>query len=244
MKIHVYAVCWNESKFLPFFLDHYSKISDQITIFDNYSTDNSVEIINSYPNTRVINYGTNGEIVDDVWQYMKNNMWKTSVGKCDWVIVCDIDEMLYHPNMSQFLIDMKNDEYTLLDPETYHMFSEDYPKYDGKSIMEICKTGFKDNGSFGKILIFNPNVIEDINYIPGAHKCEPVGNVKVYKSDGDFKLLHYKFLCLETLQEKYRIYAERMSDNNLKKGQSKHYLMSDSLEKQFISLRKIVKEII
>ena len=45
MKIHLYSVCYNEEIILPYYLNHYSKFVDKITVYDNFSTDSSVEIL-------------------------------------------------------------------------------------------------------------------------------------------------------------------------------------------------------
>ena len=43
MKVKVYSICYNEEYMLPFFLQHYS-FAD-IVVYDNESTDNSLEIM-------------------------------------------------------------------------------------------------------------------------------------------------------------------------------------------------------
>ena len=46
--------------------------------------------------TEVIPYSTGGKINDFKYLEIKNNAWKKSRGKADWVIVVDMDEFLYH----------------------------------------------------------------------------------------------------------------------------------------------------
>ncbi len=42
MKIDVFTTCYNEQIILPYFLKHYKKFANNITVYDNMSTDNSV----------------------------------------------------------------------------------------------------------------------------------------------------------------------------------------------------------
>ena len=49
MIVHVYGLCWNEEKMLPYFFKHYDDIADQYFIFDNNSTDNSLSILKANP---------------------------------------------------------------------------------------------------------------------------------------------------------------------------------------------------
>ena len=217
--IHYYSICWNEEKILPFILDYYSPICDKITIMDNESDDNSVEIIKSYQKTEVRNYSTNGEIRDDIYLEIKNNIWKESRGKADWVIVCDVDEILYHPNLVSKQDELKIQGYTIIKPHGFDMYSDNFPS---KSLLEITN-GVKDNRLLGKCIIFNPNMIDEINYKTGCHKCYPSGNLKYYKKD-DIKMLHYKCLNIDYLIDRFEILNKRLSNYNIENKFGKHYM--------------------
>lgn len=225
--IHYYSLCWNEEIILPFTLDYYSGICQKIVIMDNESDDNSHSIIKSYPNAEVRTYQSNGEIRDDLYLEIKNNVWKESRGKADWVIVCDTDEVLYHPNLVAKLDELKSQGVTIIKPYGYDMYSETLPQ---KSLLEI-KNGIKDNRHFRKCIIFNPNMIDEINYNAGCHKCKPKGEVKFYKKD-DIKLLHYKHINLEHVLDRYDLLKKRLSPYNIENKLGKHYLF----EKQKISM--------
>ena len=86
--VHYYILCWNEERILPQVLDHYSKFCQKMVVMDNESDDRSVEIIQSYPNAEVRTYQSNSQIRNDIYLEIKNNIWKESRGKADWVIVC------------------------------------------------------------------------------------------------------------------------------------------------------------
>jgi glycosyltransferase involved in cell wall biosynthesis len=44
MNIHVYTVAYNEELLMPFFLRHYKRFANHITVFDNESTDKTAEL--------------------------------------------------------------------------------------------------------------------------------------------------------------------------------------------------------
>ena len=192
MNIHAHFFCYNEERILPFFMKHYSKICTKIFITDQSSTDSSVSIIKSYPNTEVIN-NNYPENDDAILADMKNNQWKMSRGLCDYVIVGDIDEFIYAPNGR--LEQLHDSGYTVIKPVGYDMISTTYPKYD-RPITETVKKG-RQSGLYSKCMVFDPNKITEINYDYGAHLCHPTGDVRFYESNGDVKLLHYKYLSLE-----------------------------------------------
>ena len=201
-------------------LDYYSGFCQKIVIYDNESDDNSPLIIKSYLNSEVRTYLSNCEIRDDLYVNIKNNVWKESRGKADWVIVCDTDEILYHPHIMEKLDELKARGVTIIKPYGYDMYSETLPQ---KSIFEI-KHGIQDNRHFGKCIIFDPNLIEEINFNPGCHKCKPKGKVKLYNSN-DIKLLHYKHLNLEYLLDRYDSFRKRLSKQNIENRQGKQYLI-------------------
>jgi len=83
--IHIYTVCRNEKKILPFFLKHYEYFCDKIIIHNNESTDNTLKILNDNQKVKIITYKTNNQFDDETNQRIKNNCWKKSRGKPDWL---------------------------------------------------------------------------------------------------------------------------------------------------------------
>lgn len=220
--IHYYSLCWNEEKILPFVMDYYSSFCTKLLIIDNESDDHSVSIIESYQNAQVRSYSSKQEIRDDLYLEIKNNVWKESRGKADWVIVCDTDEILYHPNLKEELEKISTEGYTIIKPFGFDMYSKSFPN---KSLLEI-RNGIDDFRHLSKCIIFDPNLIEEINFKAGCHKCYPKGKVKIY-SNPNFKLLHYKNLNLDFLLLRNRRFKERLSRFNIDNKLGKHYLFDE-----------------
>ncbi len=238
MKIHVYTLCWNEEVILPYFLRHYETIAEKIIVYDNESTDNSLNILKSHSKVEIRTYCSNDQIRDDLYLDIKNNCWKESRGQADWVIIVDTDEFIYHVDLIVFLKEKQLEGVTLFKPKGYMMVSEKLPSTQGM-IYEELKMGISQEAS-SKPVIFNPNKIEEINFSTGAHSCNPTGEVKLYESIGDLKLLHYKVLSLEYLLTRARKCKERLSDINKQNNWGKHYLVDDKIkiEKFFARLKE------
>lgn len=218
--VHYYAVCWNEERMLPFMFKHYESSVEKFFIYDNYSDDSSENIILAHPNTNIKKFSMDGEINDHVYQDIKNNCWKRSRGKADFVIVCDMDEFLYHPDLQSALSEMKRNGQTIVKPQGYNMYSSNEPA-KGIPLTTQVPCGVRDQW-FDKCILFDPHSIVEINYKPGAHECHPVGRVVWNKND--FKLLHYKNIGLNSVLARKKQYSSRLSQENISKGFGTQYL--------------------
>jgi glycosyltransferase involved in cell wall biosynthesis len=242
LVVHVYALCWNEEKILPYFLRHYGRIASKIVIYDNESTDRSVEIIRSYPNTEVISYHTGGKLNDFKYLEIKNNVWKRSRGGADWVIVVDMDEFLYHPDLAGCLKSYRQKGITISVPVGYEMISDAFPKTGGM-IYDEAKLGVQYN-TFDKMVLFDPNAIFEINYAPGCHKAAPKGILN-FDSNRELKLLHFNLMGLDHLLERYASRKARLSEHQIKHGIGVHYLLpKDQIINWFNERRKSVTRVI
>jgi glycosyltransferase involved in cell wall biosynthesis len=223
--VHAFFLCYNEANILPHLLKHYLAFCEQVTILDNNSTDNSVEIIKSFPNTDIIPWDSKDELNDALYLKLKNHVWKSSVGVADYVIVGDTDEFLYHENMIDFLIQSKQKGVTVFRPVGYHMVAdEDLNLKIDDDLIKIVNKGVRAE-VLDKLMMFDCNKISNINYSIGCHSARPEGEVVL--SDKELKMLHYKFLGLEDHKLKQTIRGERLSDFNKQHGFGLYYLFNE-----------------
>jgi glycosyltransferase involved in cell wall biosynthesis len=174
MDINVILVCYNESALLPHTIKHYKKYlpSCKITIYDNQSTDNSVELAKSL-GCVCIDWDTNNHTDEYKLRDLKNNSWKTI--QSGWIIMADMDEFLCVTEDE--LIEEKKNGTTILKTVGLDMIGEsetlDLTDIDLQSI-----TKYQSNVYESKKLCFLREHIQEINYQCGAHNCKPVGTVK------------------------------------------------------------------
>jgi tetratricopeptide (TPR) repeat protein len=229
--IHLYALCWNEEVLLPHLFRYYSFV-DKIFIYDNGSNDNSKTLIEAEPKAELINFDTSGGMNDEVQIQLKNSVWKKSKGIADFVIVIDTDEFIYNADLLAALQEMKGYGATILKPRGYQMISDETP--DADQILTERITRGARSYQFDKCVLFDPNAITEINYTIGAHSCEPEGNV-IYHRTPSWKLLHYKFLSFEYVNQRNHILAKRQSELNRSMGYSQHYLESEDDLRELMS---------
>lgn len=241
--IHYYAVCWNEERILPYVLDYYKRFVDEFFIYDNYSSDKSVEIIQSYDHTHVFFFETEG-FSDTVHMNIKNSVWKQSRGRADYVVVCDMDELLYADDVKIFLNQVLTNHYSYFVPNGYNMYAKAMPEYKkGIVISDELKRGVEAE-NFSKAILFDPHRIVEINYTPGCHSSSPIGIVKKYHSP-DFKLLHYKYIDIDYLIARHSSYAQRLSADNLANNYGIEYLKKiEQLQAEYEQGMREAKEII
>jgi len=174
MNINVFLTCYNESVLLPHAINHYKKYlpSCKITIYDNESTDNSVEISKSL-NCNVISFSSNNIFNEDLLIKIRNSCWKEI--KNGWVIMADLDEFLCVTENE--LIEEKNNGITILKVKGVQMVGEserlDLSDIDLQNIKK-----YYENPLESKSLCFLREKIIDMNYGPGSHTCQPTGDVK------------------------------------------------------------------
>lgn len=230
MNLTIFVICFNEQFILPFFIKWYrGRFPDcKIIVFDNMSTDDTVKIALEN-NCEVRQYDTGGKLSDSTYLEIKNNCWKYA--KTDWVLIADADEFL----------DIKpedlNTDQTLYKSKGYNMCN-----VEGLDNVLDIKHGIEAI-QYDKVVCFNKLYIKEINYTPGCHSCDPKGDV-IYTPKRP-KLLHMKFLDENYIVERYKMFKNRMSEENIKMGWGIQYREEENIIREsFRNHLKIAKEII
>lgn len=206
MRIEAHILAFNEAETIKFTIKWYKQFCTKITIWDNFSDDNTREICEEL-GCQVMLFGIKGVLDDKEYLKIKNNVWKGY--DSDWVIIVDADEILCGFWFDELLA-AKAQRCTIFKTRGWNIFSNDLPK---ESWTEIT-TGIPDN-NYSKLCIFNPQEINEINYVYGCHEANPVGNV-VY-SEKVLDLFHYKHVGgAERIADRHALYNSRRSDFNKK----------------------------
>jgi hypothetical protein len=217
MDVNIFLLCYNESALLPHTVSHYKKYlpNCKITIYDNESSDNSVEIARNL-GCDVYSYNSNNIINDVIYIKLKNSIWKT----CDsgWIIVADMDEFLCVTE-NDLTKEMESGT-TILQINGYNMIGEsetiDLTDIDLQKINKYIL-----HPPENKNLCFLREAIVDMNYDIGAHTCNPTGNV-VYSSNVYINK-HMSILGLNFLINKLTKRYER-SEKMRSRGWCDHYI--------------------
>lgn len=185
---------------LPYFFRHYDRLVSRYFIFDNDSTDRSIEMLKSNTKVTLGRFQVAGDSFVAAALDHYNECWKQSRGQADWVIVCNVDEHIYHPDLKGYLWGCKSLGISLIVPEGYNMVSDVFPE-TYKPLHETVRHGMRDS-IWDKPEIFDPNRIDEINFEPGRHAANPSGDINT-PGNVRVKLLHYKYIGLEYLLRRH-----------------------------------------
>jgi hypothetical protein len=199
MKVEIFSVLDyygnknNESEMLPMYLDHYTKNfpNCKINIFmSNFPIDYSgreISLLKKYGcNIKTVELDNTEKYYEDiinkeVKNYLekeknfRNSIWKRSTS--DWVILCDIDEIL----------SIDSEQLEKVNSDAIEFVGYNMIRYNKNSNFRQLTYGIKFP-RYNKTCVFKPT-IEDMNFALGQHTCKPTTS-KINK--GIYKLLHYK----------------------------------------------------
>lgn len=204
MNIHVYLLCYNEESIIKNILDYYSSFCTKIFLMDNMSTDRSVEIAKKYKNVTIIPWESGENIDESLYVKMKSQTYKdySRIGGrytkevADWVVSCDMDEVLYHPNIIQVLKKYKEEGVTVPQVTGFNMAGTN-DLDESRSILEQYMNGVREN-VFDKRIVFDADF--DISYSKGCHSYgagfEYMKETYNYTPSNKYPLalLHYKHI--------------------------------------------------
>jgi glycosyltransferase involved in cell wall biosynthesis len=232
MKVHAYFVCFNEEKIIASILEYYLSFCSKIFIFDNGSTDNSIEIALSYENVMVIPFDTGGKKDNSRHVQIKTQAYKDyskdggrlCTESADWIICCDMDEVIYSSNIIETLENYDKEGITVPQVTGFDMVSDDDMNSDIPILTQYTK-GVR-NSVFDKRAVFKPNF--DMSYTLGCHSYGPgfelMKKTYGYCSSNKYPiaLLHFKHIG-GLLYESAIKNLERFDSDAIKVDESGNY---------------------
>jgi glycosyl transferase family 2 len=212
VRVHLYALCLDEADMLGFFFRHYDPWVERYVIFDDGSTDGSVELLDAHPRVERRPFERSpGSSFVLAHQGMQDAAWKESRGEADWVVITAIDEHLWFPG--ERTVDMlaryAEDGVTAAPALGYQMLSDEFPGRD--ELLCETRTIGAPFSAMNKLSLFRPDAIAETNFSPGRHSAAPTGDI-VYPLRDELLLLHYRFLGLERFMRRQAFLGPRIAE--------------------------------
>lgn len=205
LKLWVYTFCYNEEKILPYVIEYWKQYATKVIVYDNGSTDNSLKILSQYSWIEVREFDTENTFDPEKISQYKSFCYADAIGKADYVMVCDIDEVLLPgENLLPELVLAKKDNVQLFQTKYYEIINNELnPKYD--SLIHMAEGYYAyPNTNIHKAIVFDPLI--KISFGP---------NSLVYTTDIDYKTnsiitLHLKLFNASIFVERQKHLISRL----------------------------------
>lgn len=188
---------WNEADLLGFFFRHYDAWVDRYVVYDDRSTDGTLEMLSAHPRVVVRRFERvhAGSFVYS-HQHLQNTCWKESRGVADWVVIAAVDEHLYVPGrpMREYLDRQRRAGTTAIPALGFQMIDEAFPQ-PGEWLAGTRTTG-APFPAMSKLSIFDPAALDETGFAPGRHSARPRGRLQ-WPAHDELLLLHYKYVGFE-----------------------------------------------
>lgn len=251
MKIHAYILCYNEEDIIFHTLSHYSSFCSRIFLLDNYSTDRSVDIANTFEKVIVLPWWSGNEFDDHANIAIKQSYYKKysrpdsplCIESADWVITCDMDELIYHPQLLSILVSYKRQSATVANIIGFNMISKKSLSGIG-SLVNSVTMGVQAK-VFNKPILFAAgfDMIFSMGCHPSGKGYRKMFQQPLYKKGGErIALLHYKYIGERSIA-RAKSSVLRLSQKNIDNGLGQHYQKTakELVEKNLLMRKKARK---
>ncbi|KAB1070552.1 glycosyltransferase [Methylobacterium planeticum] len=222
--VHLYTVCWDEADMLGFFFRHYDPFVDRYVVYDDGSTDGSLDLLRAHPKVELRSFArVEAESFVLSHKAMQDEAWKESRGAADWVVVTAIDEHLHlrGRTMRDYLAAQAAQGVTLIPALGFDMNHPVMPDDSGLLVERVTRG--RPRIAFNKLSVFRPEALRESGFTAGRHAAEPDGRLRLPARDA-LMLWHYKHLGFARNAAREAAQAERLGTIDRRNGYGQHYL--------------------
>ncbi|MGU3538285.1 glycosyltransferase [Methylobacterium sp. A54F] len=224
-RVHLYTVCWDEADMLGFFFRHYDPWVDRYVVYDDGSTDGSLDILRAHPKVELRRFErVEAESFVLSHKAMQDQAWQES-RDVDWICITAIDEHLHAAGrpMDTVLDTARDSGVTLLPALGFDMNHPVMPDDHGLLVERVTRG--RPRSAFNKLSLFRPAFVRETGFGPGRHAAEPVGDLVLPPRD-TVMLWHYKHLGFERNAAREAAQAQRLGAVDIANDYGQHYRWS------------------
>lgn len=233
IKIWVYVLNYNEMKLIPFCINYWKRFADKVIVYDNESTDGSIEYLSQFDWIEVRSFKMD-KVDENITRDIKNSVWKEAKQfGVNFVMVCDMDEVIYSKyDIKEILSQHLNDDIYAsnwfdLYAEKFPSFNENYLLHQTQGVKGLRRGHPQHNiWSEYKFLLFNAQTISESNYVEGGHKTnfKKIDNsaLKTFIDDNIY-IFHLQQVGIDFVTERFHRNYMKNSALNISKGWCSHW---------------------
>ena len=180
MKLFGVTTTYNEGFIVPYVMKYAEALGyDKLIVFDNGSTDNTVELLKQYPFVEVRTYDTDcfcemskiSVKVDAIFELREQ-----CEGDIAWCTQCDFDEVFFmipgFASFKDYLAYMVMNGYNVCTETMFMCMSSGFPLKDYLFLHEQIDTvAYQCPQTFNKANLFRLDTLTSMNIFPGSHQC-------------------------------------------------------------------------
>ena len=186
-KIQIYTFTYNNADILPFVIDYWKSYATKVVVYDNMSTDCTINLLQQYDWIELYQYDTNNKYDIDKINQIKQECISNSklLKNIDYVLVCDIDEVLrYTDDLDKVLADGITNK-SNVNLNYYEVLFNKFPNYQ----QDILLQNFAEFGAVESLHI-NKKSVKPVLINLHANNSSSYINLE---------MLHLKFLSSQYL---------------------------------------------
>lgn len=214
--LHVYSIAHNEADLVPYFLacyrDHWQ--AARITVFCHECEDGTAEML-AAGGAETIDIWHGQPLDDEQLRVLASTCWRGQAER--WAVFVGFDELLHHPNPASLLEGYERAGVNAAIAKGWMMIADTFPAWDGRQMWQRVNQGVPDRMS-SKPALFRADV--DLTYGMGCHEAYIKGLAVI--SEGDYRLLHYRYFGAARYRARNARHFARMSETNKGNGSGYH----------------------
>lgn len=245
-KICHIVLCKNEEDIIPFCIDYWKRIADKVVVYDNGSTDSSIELLSKHDWIEIRHFETEGQN-DPYQKQVKELAYKEFREFYDVIIISDMDEVFYFNDLEKELDKMINGNYDAMLLPLYSLCEDKKPEYEeGKLLHQLCHKFYKQRmnhmggfQNYTKISIFNTNTVIFLSMSVGQHFVYTVPTQNFMIAEDAFGLHIDKGFGFQRKWEIRQKMNKNLSETNRRSGMCVEYGMTyEQLKEEYENNQK------
>lgn len=233
------VLCKNEEDIIPFCIQYWQRYATKVVVFDNHSTDSSVELLSKHDWIEIRTFDSDGQN-DPLQKQIKELAYKEFREFYDVIIISDMDEVFYFENLEKELDKMIKGNYDAMLLPLYSLCEDKKPQYEeGKLLHQLCHKFYKQRmnhmggfQNYTKISIFNTNTVIFLSMSVGQHFVNTIPTQNFMIGENAFGLHIDKGFGID-----YKFNIRQKMNENLSKT-NKQYGMCIEYSKDYKSLKE------
>lgn len=194
-KICWISLCFNEMDILPFVKQYWERIGADVVIYDNGSTDGSIQYLLNLPYVTLKHFDSQGQN-DIIQKEVKEKAYLEFKDKYDIIIITDMDEVFYFNDFKALSEAFISGGYNVLATPIFSLCEDSKPPYmQDKLLHQQCHKFYKQrmnhmNGfdEYSKLSIFNTRITNSVVMSVGQHFVKTLPQMRMMISNDGFNL--------------------------------------------------------